>query len=146
MPGSLSPRVSIPSPNLELSLICDHVVLSLLFASIVFAYYRQLLDPASTAYPRAPSDQIRMQAFQGGYPAPAGPPPGRGYTEDYVPQYDPYKLPGYDAQGRATPLEKQEEQKSWGAEASAAQAQSYAPPPGPPPQASNPFERRAEDP
>ncbi|EJD51822.1 hypothetical protein AURDEDRAFT_111420 [Auricularia subglabra TFB-10046 SS5] len=119
-------------------------ILSLLFASIVFAYYRQLLDPASMAYPRAPSDQIRMQAFQG-YPAPAGPPPGRGYAaEDYVPPYDPHKLPGYDAQGRQSPLEKQ-----WGAEAAAAQQQSYAPPPGPPPpaqqQATNPFERRAED-
>ncbi|KZV80248.1 hypothetical protein EXIGLDRAFT_845716 [Exidia glandulosa HHB12029] len=123
-------------------------ILALLFASIVFAFYRQLLDPASMAYPRAPSDQVRMQTF-GAYPPPAGAP--RPYNEDYVPPYDPHKLPGYDAQGRATPEEKDEPKQAWGAEASQQQfappagpppSQQYAPPAGPPPQASgtsNPF-------
>lgn len=115
-------------------------ILSLLFTSIIFAYYRQLLDPASMAYPRAPSDQVRMQTF-GAYPPPAGAPP-HPYNEDYVPAYDPQKLPGYDAQGRATPEEKEGETKAlWGSAAE----QQYAPPPGPPPPA-NPFVRRAEEP
>lgn len=97
------------------------------------------------AYPRAPSDQVRMQTF-GMYPAPAGAPP-RAYNEDFVPPYDPHKLPGYDAQGRDTPEEKvgDDAKQPWGAEAQS--RPQFAPPPGPPPQASaaaNPFEHRED--
>jgi hypothetical protein len=75
-----------------------------MFSAIAFAYYRQALDPANTAYPRAPSDRIRMQAYSVpySYPPPAGPPP------EFVPPYDPAKLPSYGAEfaPRDAPLEK----------------------------------------
>jgi len=120
-------------------------ILAALFTSVVFSYYRQLLDPS---FSRAPSNQIRMQAFTvyppgaqpyGGYGNPYGGQP------DYVPAYDSAKLPGYEGSGRQSP-EKELGQPM---------PTNYAPPPGPPPQqvsaaaggnATNPFERRAADP
>ena len=45
-----------------------------LFTSVVFAYYRQMLDPNAG---RAASNQYRMQAFQ--------PPPGAPYGAAYAP-------------------------------------------------------------
>jgi len=99
-------------------------IVSLMFSAIAFSYYRQCLDPASTAYPRAASDRIRMQAYSApyNYPPPAGPPP----EPEYVPPYDAHKLPSYGAEfgSRDAPLEKPGDEF----EASS----------------TNPFERRAE--
>jgi len=112
------------------------IILAALFTSVVFSYYRQLLDPN---FSRAPSNQIRMQAF-GGYPPPPGAPYGAAYApgahygdQDYVPPYDPSKLPTYDGTGRQTP-EKEDDQKL-----------AFGPPQGYS-TATNPFERKAEEP
>ncbi|KAH7106862.1 hypothetical protein BKA62DRAFT_685317 [Auriculariales sp. MPI-PUGE-AT-0066] len=136
-------------------------ILALLFASVVFSFYRQLLDPSMS---RAPSDQFRMQTYNV-YPAPAGPYGASGYaqSQNHVPPYDPAKLPEYDGSGRYTP----EKELSYAPPAGPPPPQagpnstSYAPPTGPPPShvaqntfeppagpppASNPFERRAEEP
>ncbi|KAG8903569.1 hypothetical protein FRB99_003120 [Tulasnella sp. 403] len=81
-------------------------VLGWFFVSLAFSYYHQLLSPQ----PLAPSQAFQMGAFgdrsgpygpynpQGGYqyPAPAGPPPNR---EDFVPPYDPAKVPDYEEGG-----------------------------------------------
>jgi len=99
-------------------------IVSLMFSAIAFAYYRQALDPASTAYPRAPSDRIRMQAYAPySYPPPAGPPP----QPEFVPPYDPAKLPSYGAEYPPldAPLEKPRDQFDTST--------------------TNPFERRAEE-
>jgi len=87
--------------------------LSILFASIAFGYYRQLLDPTSPAnFLRAPSNQVRMGLYPApyspSYAHPAGmpnlgynypPPPGAPHDRDegFVPPYDDAKLPGYGA-------------------------------------------------
>jgi len=83
-------------------------IVTFLTCGIVYGYYNQLLDPTSVAsrYPRAPSNQYRMNAFPTAYnPAPYdsqfnarsyAPPPGPPPT-DYVPAYDAHKLPGYGA-------------------------------------------------
>jgi len=89
------------------------VPLSLFFAAVSFAYYRQLLDPTSPANAaRAPSAQARA-AGAGVYPQhynppyaggafvpPPGPPPG-AESSAYVPEYDAAKLPAYAAYGEA---------------------------------------------
>ncbi|KAG6918295.1 hypothetical protein DXG01_015387 [Tephrocybe rancida] len=92
-------------------------VLGFLFTAIAFAYYRQLLDPTSAANAsRAPSHQARMSGVfpshynppydasvpnlsyqynaRPQYAPPAGPPPGHGQDETFVPPYDG-KPPGY---------------------------------------------------
>ena len=99
-------------------------ILSLLFASVAFSYYRQMLDPTSPANAsRAPSAQARAAMYPdhynppyageygvygrggagavGQYAPPPGPPPAAQSTA-YVPEYDPAKLPEYDKEiGRA---------------------------------------------
>ncbi|KAF8523680.1 hypothetical protein BU17DRAFT_63614 [Hysterangium stoloniferum] len=85
-------------------------LLSLFFASIAYSFYRQLLDPLAFRA-QAPSDQVRLQAFNRPY----------GYQEQY---------------GYAPP-----QQPYGGAYAAPTQAYgggnhpypSFAPPPGPPP-------------
>jgi len=80
--------------------------------SLAFSYYHQLLAPQ----PMAPSQAYAMNNFNtsyGGsynpqagyqYPAPPGAPPSR---EDYVPPYDPAKLPSYgDGPARSVNDEK----------------------------------------
>jgi len=96
-------------------------VCSLLFASVAFSYYRQMLDPTSPANAsRAPSAQARAAMYPehysppyagdggfgaygrggagavGQYAPPPGPPPAASSTA-YVPEYDPVKLPEYDS-------------------------------------------------
>jgi len=87
--------------------------LGVLFTSLAFAYYRQLLDPTSAANAsRAPSNQLRTGDFPthynppynaavpnlsysygaGPYAPPSGPPPG--HDDAFVPPYDS-KPPGY---------------------------------------------------
>jgi len=72
------------------------ILVSGLFASIAFSLYHQLLSPAritpSQAYnlntmPQQPYNP--QSGYQ--YPAPPGPPPG----DDFVPPYDPAKVPDY---------------------------------------------------
>ncbi|KAH8112803.1 hypothetical protein DFH11DRAFT_1604030 [Phellopilus nigrolimitatus] len=93
-------------------------LLSLLFASIAFAYYRQMLDPTSVVNAtRAPVGQAPKHynppyvgggfgfggapygqgMGAGGYAPPPGPPPAQ--SQAYVPQYDPAKLPEYESGG-----------------------------------------------
>jgi len=72
------------------------------FAALAWSYYHQALSPQ----PIAPSQTFQLGSYgnqpqygpynpQGGYqyPAPPGPPPR---TEDFVPPYDPAKVPDYD--------------------------------------------------
>lgn len=79
---------------------------SLIFSSIAYSYYRQLLDPSSVAtrYPRRQPDNVPLDTFRSnneysqyseqrglGYNAgPSNPPPS-----EFVPPYEPSKLPGY---------------------------------------------------
>ncbi|THH04075.1 hypothetical protein EW145_g5792 [Phellinidium pouzarii] len=88
-------------------------IASLLFASITFSYYRQMLDPTSVVNAtRAPVGQMPEHynppyangAFgydvgvgAGGYAPPPGPPPAQSVA--YVPQYDSAKLPEYERGG-----------------------------------------------
>lgn len=95
-------------------------VCSLLFASVAFSYYRQMLDPTSPANAsRAPSAQARAGLYPehynppyagdggfgagavGQYAPPPGPPPAASSTA-YVPEYDPVKLPEYESKGGYT--------------------------------------------
>ncbi|KAG9019360.1 hypothetical protein FRB90_003464 [Tulasnella sp. 427] len=66
------------------------------FVSIAFSYYYQLLMPQPVM---APSQAFQLRTYnpQGGYnyPAPPGPPP----RDDFVPPYDPAKLPQYGQEG-----------------------------------------------
>jgi hypothetical protein len=78
------------------------LVLAVLFVSIAFAYYKQVIDPTSPVNAtRAPSNQVRLQPFgrfNGGqsYPPPPGPPPNQDdYDQGFAPPYDGNKLPGY---------------------------------------------------
>jgi len=95
---------------LILSLIC-----SLVFSSLAFSYYRQLLDPASGGARIRPQDNgVPLNTFRsygqyGEYAQGAGlayeggsrfaPPP----IPEYAPPYEPSKLPGY--QGYAESIE-----------------------------------------
>lgn len=67
-------------------------VLGWFFVSIAFSYYYQLLSPQPVL---APSQAFQLRSYnpQGGYnyPPPPGPPP----RDDFVPPYDPAKLPQY---------------------------------------------------
>jgi len=84
-------------------------VLSFLFAALAFAYYRQMLDPASPANtqrkPRGGGGPEHYSPpympelpYQGGgagaYAPPLGPPPA-AQSSVYVPAYDSAKLPDY---------------------------------------------------
>lgn len=66
-------------------------VLGWFFVSIAFSYYHQLLSPQ----PLAPSQAFQLRTYnpQGGYNYP--PPPGPPIREEFVPPYDPAKLPQY---------------------------------------------------
>ncbi|KAI5121937.1 hypothetical protein M0805_000266 [Coniferiporia weirii] len=87
-------------------------LMSVLFSSIAFAYYRQLLDPTSVVNTaRAPVAQHAPDHYTppyaggafayaggaGGYAPPPGPPPAQ--SQVYVPQYDAAKLPEYERGG-----------------------------------------------
>ncbi|EJD01846.1 uncharacterized protein FOMMEDRAFT_20621 [Fomitiporia mediterranea MF3/22] len=89
-------------------------ILSLLFASIAFSYYRQMLDPSSivnvsrNAAPQHYNPPYAAGAYgynngpyggfgASGYGPPPGPPPAQ--SQAYVPQYDPAKLPDYEQGG-----------------------------------------------
>lgn len=97
-------------------------VLAAFFSAIAFGYYRQVLDPTSPANAtRAPSSQVRMDAFpshynppynasvpnlgyndyssQPRYAPPAGAPPGHEHDDSFVPPYDG-KPPGYAYDGK----------------------------------------------
>lgn len=75
-----------------------------MYVSLSFSFYHQLLLPARE--PLAPSQAFSLGNMQRGpynpqsgyqYPPPNGPPPR---TEDYVPPYDPAKVPDYyESQG-----------------------------------------------
>lgn len=86
------------------------ILFALFFASSAYSFYRQLLDPNTFRAPRAPSDQVRLDALRhqqqqpygGGYmpypgfnnyAPPPGPPPGMGGYA--VPPYESGRLPGY---------------------------------------------------
>jgi hypothetical protein len=79
------------------------LVLAVLFVSINFAYYKQVIDPTSPVNAaRAPSNQIHLQPYGGRndggqfYPPPPGPPPNPGYYDQgFVPPYDASKPPRY---------------------------------------------------
>jgi hypothetical protein len=61
-------------------------VLALLFTSVAFGYYRQVIDPSSPANAlRAPSNQVRMDIFPSNYNPPYDP----GYQPAYAPAYAP---------------------------------------------------------
>lgn len=88
-------------------------VLALIFATVAFAYYRQMLDPTSPANAaRAPSAQARAAMYPAHYnppyvpdlpyggerfAPPPGPPPPR--QDQYAPPYDAAKLPVYSKGG-----------------------------------------------
>ncbi|OAX37905.1 hypothetical protein K503DRAFT_742079 [Rhizopogon vinicolor AM-OR11-026] len=62
------------------------IVLALLFTSVAFAYYRQIIDPSSPANAlRAPSNQVRMDMFPPNYNPPYDP----GYQPSYAPPTGP---------------------------------------------------------
>jgi len=62
------------------------IILALLFTSVAFGYYRQVIDPSSPANAfRAPSNQVRMDIFPSNYNPPYGP----GYQPAYAPPYAP---------------------------------------------------------
>lgn len=104
------------------------LLFTMFFASAVYSFYRQLLDPNTFRAPRAPSDQVRLDALRhqqqqpygGGYmpypgfnnnvpvyAPPAGPPPAAaGYN---VPPYEDGRLPGY---GTETPAKDMGDEKS----------------------------------
>ncbi|OCB87290.1 hypothetical protein A7U60_g5619 [Sanghuangporus baumii] len=91
-------------------------ILSFLFASIAFSYYRQMLDPNSlkTVSRGVPAPQHYNPPYAagqysygnnpygrfgaGGYAPPPGPPPA-AQSQAYVPEYDAAKLPEYDRGG-----------------------------------------------
>ncbi|KAG8872584.1 hypothetical protein FRB98_009530 [Tulasnella sp. 332] len=82
--------------------------LSVLFVSLAFAFYHQLLLPEQLP----PSQAYNMNNMQREpynpqsgyqYPAPPGAPP---FREDYVPPYDPAKVPDYYEGGVDAPKEK----------------------------------------
>jgi len=85
-------------------LLVVSIFVSLLYVSLSFSFYHQLLLPARE--PLAPSQAYNLNNMQRGpynpqsgyqYPVP-GPPPQGG--EDYVPPYDPAKVPDYyESQG-----------------------------------------------
>jgi len=90
---------------LLISLIC-----SLVFASLAYSYYRQLLDPTSgvaRARPRGnnvPLDTFRNYneyaagsslPYNAGGSRPAAPRAGSIAPSEFVPPYEPTKLPGY---------------------------------------------------
>ncbi|KAG9047146.1 hypothetical protein FS837_002929 [Tulasnella sp. UAMH 9824] len=62
------------------------------FVSIAFSYYHQLLSPQPLL---APSQAFQLRTYnpQAGYNYPA--PPGPPLREEFVPPYDPAKLPQY---------------------------------------------------
>lgn len=79
----------------EILLLILLIVVGLLFTSIAFAYYRQVIDPTSPVNSsRAPANQVRMDEFPSynapydvpAYAPPAGPPPFEG--EGKPPQYN----------------------------------------------------------
>jgi len=83
------------------------LVLTLLFSSIAFSFYRQLLDPsihvtrpsARNQNPYA-QDNVPLQTFRPTYnPPPGAPPVQREADRDsmYAPPYEEGKLPGYGA-------------------------------------------------
>ncbi|KAG9031963.1 hypothetical protein FRB95_002044 [Tulasnella sp. JGI-2019a] len=87
------------------------IALSVLFVSLAFAFYYQLLLPEQLA----PSQIYSMNNMQNQpynphsgyqYPAPAGPPPSR---EDYVPPYDPAKVPDYYETGQGEERREKDE-------------------------------------
>jgi len=93
-----------------LSFILELVV-AVLFVSIAFAYYRQLVDPTSPVNAsRAPSNQVMMHPYQGYnngdrfYPPPEPPVHQDYYDQQFAPPYDGNKLPGY-ASERGSKLE-----------------------------------------
>ncbi|KAH7926882.1 hypothetical protein BV22DRAFT_318303 [Leucogyrophana mollusca] len=66
------------------------IVLGLLFTWIAFAYYRQLLDPASPANSsRAPSNQARMDDYPSHYNPPYGSATDIPYDSPYANAYAP---------------------------------------------------------
>jgi len=71
-------------------------IVGLFLVSLAFSFRHQLLSPQPLR-PQAPSQAFAMGAYnpQVGYqyPAPPGPPPRR--DEEFVPPYDPAKLPEY---------------------------------------------------
>jgi hypothetical protein len=81
----------------EIVVLLIMIVLGLLFTSIAFAYFRQMVDPASPVNAsRAPSNQVRMDdypthynqpydttAYVPAYSPPEGPPPFDGKPPDY---------------------------------------------------------------
>ncbi|KAG8877669.1 hypothetical protein FRB97_003196 [Tulasnella sp. 331] len=84
------------------------IILSVLFVSLAFAFYHQLLLPEQLP----PSQAYNMNNMQREpynpqsgyqYPAPPGAPP---FREDYVPPYDPAKVPDYYEGGVDAPKEK----------------------------------------
>jgi len=90
------------------------ILLSVLYVSIAFSFYHQLLSPQPLAPSQAYTmDNLQQQPYhpQSGYqyPAPPGLPPSR---EDYVPPYDPAKVPEYYE--NEAPFEKPKE-KGYGA-------------------------------
>jgi len=90
------------------------LLLAILFVSIVFAYYRQVIDPTSPVNAsRMPLSQFRAEGYPEQYnppytngpfyPPPPGPPPNHGdYDQGFVPPYDENKLPDYGYQGYYT--------------------------------------------
>jgi len=75
-------------------------ILAVFFVMLAFSFYHQLLTPQvlapSQAYPLGTfgSDSTPYNPQTGyQYPAPSGPPPAP--REDYVPPYDPHKVPEY---------------------------------------------------
>ncbi|KAF8508155.1 hypothetical protein JB92DRAFT_2954257 [Gautieria morchelliformis] len=105
---------------------------ALFFASVAYSFYRQLLDPNSFRAPRAPSDQVRLEALRtqqqpygGGYMPypgfnsvpnygpPPGPPPPQAMGGYNVPPYEDGQLPGYASEFPAKDVgeEKDADQK-----------------------------------
>jgi hypothetical protein len=103
------------------------IIFTLFFASTAYSFYRQLLDPNTFRAPRAPSDQVRLNALRqqqqpygGGYmpypgfnnyaPPPGPPPAMAGYS---VPPYEGGRLPGYGSEFAPRDMgdEKSEDQK-----------------------------------
>jgi len=82
------------------------LIASLIFSSIAYSYYRQLLDPSSlaTRYPRrqpdgVPLDTFRSQGDYGQYSQQTGlgynAGPSSSQAPEYAPPYESSKLPGY---------------------------------------------------
>ncbi|KAF8586940.1 hypothetical protein K439DRAFT_1631240 [Ramaria rubella] len=102
------------------------LILSTFFASTAYSFYRQLLDPNTFRAPRAPSDQVRLEALRPQpygsgylfpprnnaptYAPPPGPPPGAG---GYAPPYEGGRLPEYGSEFAAKSMgdEKEGEKK-----------------------------------